>query len=257
MKSGQNKALELLIEQKKMDVTDLADAVGVSKVTMRKYLNELEQTGIIQREHGFAVLANADDVTGRLAYHYDEKRRIAHEAALLVEDGDAVMIESGSCCALLALALAETKKDLTIVTNSVYIAQSLRRRQTGFTIVLTGGIYQEGSECMVGPMVREGARSYNVRLFFIGADGWSERGGFTNKDQLRAQAVRDMAESAERVVVVTESEKFSTRGVVPMHLHGSMTVVTDDAIPAAARSALTGVGTTLRIAEKSPRNDSL
>ena len=71
---------------------------------------------------------------------------------------------------------------------------------------------------MVGPMVRLCAEGFFVSRFFIGVDGWSARTGFTNQDHMRAQAVRDMAGQAERVVVLNESEKFTRRGVVPLNL---------------------------------------
>ena len=126
------------------------------------------------------------------------------------------MIENGSCCALAALQIAKTKKNVTIVTNSAFIADYIRNEN--IQIVLLGGIYQQDSQCLVGPMVREGVSNYYVKYFFIGTDGWSERTGFTNKDQMRAQAVRDMANSAENIVVLTESEKFSVLGTVPINV---------------------------------------
>lgn len=224
-----NKLLELLIKHKKMDVGSLAKILEVSQVTIRKDLTKLEERGIIHREHGYAVLQNMDDIAGRLAYHYEEKRAIAQLAAKLIKDGDTIMIENGSCCALLARELALTKKFVTIITNSGYIAHSLRRYKNNFQIILLGGIYQQVSECMVGPMVLSNAENFNVEYFFIGTDGYNARTGFSNKDQMRAQAVRDMSKFADKVVVLTESEKFNTYGTVPLNLKNKPAiVVTDD-----------------------------
>ena len=102
-------------------------------------------------------------------------------------------------------------------TNSAFIASSVRDDPT-VRVVLIGGIYQKDSQVMVGPMVRSCVEGFYVDLLFAGTDGFSARTGFTNSDQMRAQAVRDMAEHAERVVVLTESEKFSRRGTVPLAL---------------------------------------
>ena len=45
---------------------------------------------------------------------------------------------------------------------------------------------------------------------------------------MRAQAVRDMAESAETVVVLTESSKLGAHGTVSMNLRGKkLTLITD------------------------------
>ena len=101
--------LELLVKEKKLEVAELSAHLGVSQVTVRKDLDAMEAQGLITREHGFAVLSSTDDIKGRLAYHYEEKRKIALRAAELVKDGDTIMIESGSCCALLAAALAELR----------------------------------------------------------------------------------------------------------------------------------------------------
>ena len=213
--------LELLVKEKKMEVAGLSAHLGVSQVTVRKDLDAMEAQGLIKREHGFAVLSSTDDIKGRLAYHYEEKRRIALRAAELVGDGDTIMIESGSCCALLAAALTESRSGVTIITNSAFIADD-------FQIILLGGIYQQDAQVMVGPMVRQCAENFWVDRFFIGVDGWSARAGFTHQDQMRAQAVRDMACQADRVIVLTESEKFSRHGTVPLNLKDRVkTVVTD------------------------------
>lgn len=226
-KDRSNQILEHIIDGKKVEVSLLAKKLGVSQVTIRKDLDELEGKGIVRREHGYAMLNNQDDLTGRLAYHYDQKRAIARRAAEMVHDGDIIMIENGSCCALLADYLAGTKRDLTIVTNSAFIADYIRRKAK-FDIVLLGGIYQRDSQVMVGPMVRQMAENFCVDLFFIGTDGYSELSGFTNRDQMRAQAVRDMAQQAEKVIVLTESGKFYRHSAVPLNLKDKIKMVITD-----------------------------
>lgn len=98
MKDRYNKILELLTKENKIEVNELSQILGVSNVTIRKDLDALEEKGIIKRGHGYAILANKDDINGRLAYHYEIKKRIAKKAAELIHDGDTIMIESGSCC---------------------------------------------------------------------------------------------------------------------------------------------------------------
>ena len=230
--------LELLVKEKKLEVCELAEHLGVSQVTVRKDLDLMEEQGLITREHGYAVLSSTDDIKGRLAWHYEEKRKIARRAAELVKDGDTIMIESGSCCALLAKALTELRRGVTIITNSAFIADYIRR-SSDFEIVLLGGIYQQDAQVMVGPMVRQCAENFWVDRFFIGVDGWSERTGFTNQDQMRAQAVRDMARQADQVIVLTESDKFMRRGTVPLNLKDQVkTVITDQHVESRVREEL-------------------
>lgn len=231
MKSRYNKILELLTKEKKIEVNELSQILGVSNVTIRKDLDALEEKGIIKRGHGYAILANKDDINGRLAYHYEIKKRIAQKAAELIHDGDTIMIESGSCCAILADTIASQKEDVTIVTNSAFIANYIRSKQNA-KVILLGGAYQNDSQVMVGPIVAQCAKNFCVDQLFIGADGYMPRTGFTNKDHLRAQAVRDMAEQAEHVIVLTESEKFTQHSVVPLQLNDRIdTIITDDHIP--------------------------
>ncbi|MCI8299106.1 MAG: DeoR/GlpR transcriptional regulator [Lachnospiraceae bacterium] len=240
-----NRILELLTNENKMEVSLIAETLGVSQVTIRKDLDELEKKGIIEREHGFAVLRSMDDLNGRIAYHYESKKKIANKASALVKNGDTLMIESGSCCALLAESLAADKKDLTIITNSAYIANYIRGK-SNFQIILLGGTYQQDAQVMVGPMVRQCAENFCVDQFFIGTDGYSFRTGFTNCDQMRAQAVRDMARQAEKVIVLTESEKFIKHGIVPLNLRGQIQmVITDQMIDPGTSAELEHQGITV------------
>lgn len=238
MNKRTNQILEFLTIENKMEVSQLAEKLGVSQVTVRKDLDELERQGIIVREHGFACLGSADNLHGRIAYHYEAKRKIAKRAAQLIADGETLMIESGSCCALLSEELALSKKDLTIITNSAFIAAYIRGK-SNFQLVLLGGIYQQDAQVLVGPMVRQCVEDFYVRHFFVGTDGYSRQTGFTNRDQMRAQAVRDMARQAEHIVILTESEKFIHHGVVPLNLRDyPRTVITDSQIPQATIDSL-------------------
>jgi len=209
------KILEILTEHKKIEVVKLAEFINVSQVTARRDLDQLEEQGLVRREHGYALISASDDINNRLSYHYDTKKAIAEAAASCVQNGETVMIESGSCCAAFANELAVTKRDVTIITNSAFIAGYIRR-QPGAKIVLLGGDFQPESQVMVGPITKKCAEEFFVDKLFIGTDGHTEKTGFTNKDRMRAEAVRDMAKQASNVIILTESEKFSKQGVVSL-----------------------------------------
>ena len=243
------KILDILTTERKVEVAVLSSTLGVSEVTVRKDLDALQAKGLVIREHGFATLANPNDVGGRLAYHYKEKLHIARRAASLVPDGSTVMIESGSCCALLARELADTKDGVTIVTNSAFVANYVRD-STRVSVTLLGGTYQRDSQVMVGPLVHACAQEFFVERLFIGTDGWIEGVGPTNADQMRADAVRSMAASATEVVVLTESEKFGRRGAVPMRLQDKrLSLVTDARILPIWRESLKRDGVDVQIAD--------
>lgn len=231
MNQRHTEILQLLSKHKKIQVTTLSELLGVSQVTIRKDLGQLERSGIIVREHGFAVLNSSDDINNRLAYNYDIKQRVAKLAISDVVDGEIIMIESGSCCALLALELANIKNDITLITNSAFIADYVRKASTT-KIILLGGEYQRQSQVMVGPITKRCVEGFFVDKLFIGTDGFSKTTGFTGNDYMRAEAVRDMAKQADKVIIVTESTKFSQKGVVNLlPTRDVYAVVTDSEMP--------------------------
>ena len=110
--------VKLVSEFERIDVNTLSDRLKVP-VTIRKDLDKLETKGLLRREHGYAVLNSGDDLNVRLSFHYDTKRRIAQEAAKIVQDNETIMIESGSTCALLAEEICRTKKNVKIITTLI------------------------------------------------------------------------------------------------------------------------------------------
>ena len=250
MNNRHARLLEIVTENSRVEVARLAEELDVSRVTIRKDLDQLEEKGLIRREHGFALLASSDDITGRLAYPYDTKHRIAAAAAELVRDGETVMIESGSCCALLADRLASEKPGVMIITNSAFIAGYIRKRPHA-RMVLIGGDYQNEAQVMVGPVAHHCLASFHVDKLFIGTDGFSEKLGFMGADHLRAETVRAMAEQARQVVVLTESAKFGRLSAVSLlPLEKVAMVITDDAIPPATEKHLKKHGLTVMHAKK-------
>ena len=199
-------------------------------MTVRKDLNLLEGKGLLRREHGFATMTTSDDIGNHLSFDYDIKHRIAMEAVKLVQDGETIIIESGASCTLLAEAVASMRRDVTIITNSSFIAGFIRKEPNAHIIML-GGEYQNESQVMVGPMVKKCVQDFYVNKFFVGTDGFNDRGFMTN-NLMRAEAVRCMAESAKDTYILTESAKFSQLGVVPLLPPEKVTgVFTDEHIP--------------------------
>lgn len=244
MADRRSQILEHVIEHERVDVSELAGRFGVSQVTVRKDLDQLEHKGLIRRQHGYAVAIATDNLLSRLAFHYDRKRRIAVAAAELVPNGATVMIESGSCCALLADEIARTKHGVTIITNSAFIADYVRTGSA--SVVLLGGDYQAEAQVTVGPLVEQCLASFHVGQLFVGIDGYTADAGFTARNHLRAAVVTAMAQRADQVIVVTESSKFSRLGAVALLPSGAVRrVVTDADLPAQMQAQLRGHGVEL------------
>ncbi|MDR0298354.1 MAG: DeoR/GlpR family DNA-binding transcription regulator [Streptococcaceae bacterium] len=209
----QEKIISLVSQETKIEVTRLAELLDVSNVTIRKDLDKLEEKGIIRRQHGFALLNNTDNLNFRLAINHDLKKRIARRAAACINDGDTVMIESGSTCALLAEELAFNRKDITIITNSVFIATYIRKSAT-CKIILLGGEYQPDSQCNIGPLVKKVVDEFYVDKLFIGVDGVDSARGFRCSDINRSDTTRTMASAAKKVIVLTDSSKFEKNSII-------------------------------------------
>ena len=231
MNKRQTQILELLTQNKKIEVTKLSELLGVSQVTIRKDLDALAESGMLVREHWYATLNKSDDMNIRLAYHYEQKQEVAKKAVESIQHGETIMIESGSCCALVALEIAKTKKDVTLISNSAFIADYIRKH-TAIKIILLGGEYQHESQVMVGPIMRKCAESFFVDKLFIGTDGFSIETGFTGNDYMRCEAVKDMARQANKVIIVTESDKFHQKGVSNLiEVDKVSCIYTDQGIP--------------------------
>jgi DeoR/GlpR family transcriptional regulator of sugar metabolism len=238
MKDRTIKILELLSSNEKIKVKLLAEMLDVSLITLRKDLENLEKRGIISRIHGYASLSGANNTGKRLAISYSIKRRIASAAAQIVVEGETIMLESGSCCAMFAEELANNKKNVSIITNSVFIADYIYKLPN-IKLILLGGAFQPESQVLVGPITKRYAGEVFSDKFFIGTDGFIPNFGFTGRDHLRVDTAQEMAKHAKKVFVLTEAAKFNRRGACSLIQFDKITgVFTDDSIPKEAETAL-------------------
>ncbi|WP_318375519.1 DNA-binding transcriptional regulator YciT [Enterobacter sp.] len=248
MNSRQQIILQMVIDQGRVSVAELAKTTGVSEVTIRQDLNTLEKQSYLRRTHGYAVPLESDDVETRMMSNFTLKRELAAFAASLVSPGETVFIENGSSNALLARALAD-EKDITIITVSAYIAHLLK--ETACEVILLGGIYQKKSESMVGPLTRQYVQQVHFSKAFIGIDGWQPETGFTGRDMMRADVVNAVLEKSCEAIVLTDSSKF---GAVHPYTLGPMgrfnRVITDEKLDAAQQAQLTQSGLIVDIVKK-------
>lgn len=216
--------------RKKISVNELSKLLGVSEVTIRKDLTSLAESGIITREHGYALKKDYADIRNRMSVNYLTKYKIAERALALVEEGETIMIGSGSTCALLAELIAVNRPKVTIITHSSYIAEHVSKSGNN-PIVLLGGVYQNNSQVNVGPLIDICAREFYVDKIFIGTDGFVKDVGFMGSDILRSEAIQTMSESARHTIMLTDSSKFNQRGtIVQFKPFAISTLITDDGV---------------------------
>jgi DeoR/GlpR family transcriptional regulator of sugar metabolism len=230
--------LDILATHKSIKVNLLAEFLNVSIVTLRKDLDNLDKRGIIHRTHGHVSLDGADETSKRLAINYSIKQRIAKAAAQIVEEGETIMLESGSCCAMFAEELAIAKKNVTIITNSIFIANYVCKLNN-IKIILLGGYFQPESRVLVGPITAKCSEIFYPEKFFLGADGFIFGYGFTGGDHLRVETVAELAKRAKNIYVLTDAAKFHRRGAYSLIQFDKLAgVFTDDSIPKEAEDIL-------------------
>lgn len=223
----QTKLLDIVNREQKISVTELAHRLGVSEVTIRKDLTSLEQKGLLHREHGFAVMSATDDVLHQLSFNYERKQRIAVMAAKTIKSGETVMLGDGACCTLLAEEIVLHKSDVTIITNSAFLASFVRKYPNAHVILL-GGEYQNDAQVLVGPLIKDYAARFSVDKLFVSPDGFNEK-GFMVADLMRSEAIRAIAENAGNVIVLAEGATLNRKShVLAFSLEEVACVYTDD-----------------------------
>jgi len=241
--------IEYISSHGKTEVSTLAGYLNASEVTIRKDLDILSERGILRRERGFALLNETDPIMYKMAFRYKDKCRIAETAARFVQNGETILIDTGSTCALFAEKLAKSGKDLTVITNSVFNIDFLKNCP-GIQFVLLGGNYQKKSHATVGPMTVSCLQNLKADRIFVGTDGFSLEGGFTADDLIRSQTLGEMIRKANRTYVLMDSTKFSKKGTVSFLPFSDVdTVITDSSIPESDQKFLSGSGIEVVIAK--------
>jgi DeoR family galactitol utilization operon repressor len=204
--------LKILTEQGTLSVSALSRDLGVSEVTVRSDLKALEERGYLSRSRGGAYPALHQSILERQSLMIVEKNRIAKAAAELVRDGDRIMIEAGTTTALIVRYLIG-KRDVQVVTNSTLVF-SYARLNPNLMITLTGGEFRREAESMVGPIALRTIAGLNVRLAFVGTDGFSVQAGMTTQLVEGAEIVKAMRDKAEATWLVADSSKYGKTGFV-------------------------------------------
>ncbi|WP_404312724.1 DeoR/GlpR family DNA-binding transcription regulator [Agrococcus terreus] len=219
-------------------VADLAAALGVSAMTVRRDADRLEAEGVLERVRGGVrrvrpPLTEEPAPLAKAALHRDEKARIAAVAAPLVRPGTAIGIGAGSTALALARHVADAP-GVTIVTNSLQVALALEGREG---VVLTGG-ERTRSDALVGPVANRAAASIGLDVLFLGAHGIDAGRGCTAPNLAEAETNRALMASARQVVALVDASKWGEQALATFAALDELDVlVTDASLPAAARRA--------------------
>jgi DeoR family transcriptional regulator of aga operon len=237
--------LDSLSRDGRVLVGDLARQFETSQVTIRKDLEILHAHGLLHRTHGGALPSREGalldpTVSEKEKLHRREKIRIAEAAAAMVQEGQVVILDSGTTTTAIARALRGFH-NLTVVTNAVTIASELAGAEV--EVILTGGTLRRNSFSLVGPIAEDMLRRLNADILFLGVDGFDVHYGLSTPNLLEAKVNRIMVEISKKVVAVCDASKFGRRSLSqilpPSELHH---VITDRGAPRSDIEVLMNAG---------------
>ncbi|MBR2344042.1 MAG: DeoR/GlpR transcriptional regulator [Clostridia bacterium] len=227
-----SRILELLKQNGKVYVTELAELLGVTSVTVRYDLDALERDGYLVRMKGGAVYSNRNLDTGVSAEvevpFVKEKEEIAVAISKMIKDGDTVFINSGTTTQLVA---AELKKHnhLNIVTNSISVALTLGAIAS-FRLILLGGEVNVKYGFTYGGEAQEKLSRYHADWAILSVDGIGAESGITTYHAEESILDRIMIERSAQVIVAADSSKIGRVGFLRICPPSeAITLVTDGA----------------------------
>ncbi|NLT53530.1 MAG: DeoR/GlpR transcriptional regulator [Actinomycetales bacterium] len=224
-------------------VSDLVELLDVSDMTIRRDIAALAERGLVTRVHGGAVAVTGSSAeepgfAAKSGWQTTEKASIALAAAALVSPGESVAVSGGTTSHAVALELRRVP-DLTVVTNSVPVAEALHlTERDDLTVILTGGV-RTPSDALVGPVAVTALSTLHVDWLMLGVHGIDEHAGLTTPNLVEAETNRALISSARRVVVVADSSKWGVVGLSSIaRLDDVDVLVTDGGLDAEAQRVL-------------------
>ncbi|MBB3769906.1 DeoR family glycerol-3-phosphate regulon repressor [Angulomicrobium tetraedrale] len=240
----------------------LAEKLGVSDETVRRHVRALVEAGMLTRAHGGVAWAGPAPIPlvaplaaplaeapfeRRLRVHAAEKRALAAAVAARVEDGQVLLIDTGSTTAYVAQALG-IRRNLTVITNSLEIARHLVGR-AGNRVYMAGGELRADLAATVGPEALAFIRQFRADLAILSVAAVDAGGTFMDFDLDEARIARAMIEASSRALVVADSSKFGRRAAVGICATSDIDLlVTDRAPPSADAGWITEAGIELIVA---------
>lgn len=243
-------------------VADLVRELAVSDMTIRRDLELLHEQGLLEKVHGGATTVPTSALfepgfSAKVTLQQEAKEAIADVAAALVSPGQAIAISAGTTTYAVAQRLLDVPR-LTVVTNSVPVADVLYHGgRADQTVILTGGV-RTPSDALAGPFAVAALRTVNVDLVLMGVHGMDPRAGFTTPNMLEAETDRALVEAGRRLVVVADHTKWGVIGVSTIARFAQADLLISDAgLSEEARAVLAEHIQELHIAGESRRDDNV
>ena len=222
----------LLRETGRLGVEELASRFAVTPQTIRRDLNDLADARLITRVHGGAIIAQG---VQNLAYEArkqvarDAKRRIGEAAAALIPDNSSIFLNLGTTIEEVARAIA-TRVGLLVVTNNMNVALELYRNEA-LQVIVAGGTMRPSDGGIVGRLAADAFAQFKADVAVIGTSAIDGDGTLLDYDLREVQVSRAIIENARRVILVTDSSKFTRRAPVRIARMKEIDVLVTDRLP--------------------------
>jgi DeoR/GlpR family transcriptional regulator of sugar metabolism len=244
------KILSLVEELGKVSVAELSRRFNTSEVTIRSDLKDLQLRGLVQRAHGGAIRVETVSVDQSLqvksGLHADEKRRIGAAAAALVQDGESIILDSGTTTQQIARQL-RTKKGLKIITNGLNIATELAGLPE-IQVIMLGGIVRQNSGSVVGQFAQEMLEQLFADKLFLAVDAVDPEFGLSTPNLEESEVNQTMVRIARERILVADSSKFGKRSLSRIvSLSDLDRIITDTSMPESMQAELRSRGLDLTL----------
>ncbi|KOY82924.1 DeoR/GlpR transcriptional regulator [Lysinibacillus macroides] len=206
----QHEIMEQLQKKHIVKIADISKILNVTRETIRKDLYELEARGLVHKIHGGAIINKANNETSyvhRKIINEVEKRSIAKQAAQFVEDGDILYIDYGTTTLFFTQEILK-KKGLTVVTNSLPVANELMAHSM-FDVIVIGGHLRKNEKSLSGPIACRGIEKINVDKGFFSIGAVDIDAGYTNIHVGETEISRLMLKHSHRKFLMADYSKFN------------------------------------------------
>ena len=195
----------------KILLTDLSEQINVSNDTIRRDLQELADLGKVIKVHGGALSPSFHN--GHQAHHevygYIQKKIIAKKAALLIKKGMFILTGGGTTVIEMARSLPQDL-EATFISGSIP-ALFEYCNHPNIEVIAIGDKVAKTSKITIGSGAISKIREFRADICFMGVNAINLQTGISDNDWDIVQVKKAMAESSERLVCLTISEKIDTR----------------------------------------------
>lgn len=198
-----NRIMELLRKNGTVEAAQISRLLQVSVVTVRKDLQRMEAEGLLHRTHGGAAIRGTGSCLDTRTMAMD---RIARRAAEEIGEGDCVIMNAGNTTLLTARKL-RSRKNITIITNSVAIARELVNRR-GIRLIFLGGEVNGDAVFTYGYDALTQLEQYKANKLILSSSGISCAAGLTTRHMEAADLMRKMIDRTQTVIAVADDTKI-------------------------------------------------